>query len=110
MNKRYRTKSRIKTGTYTGDGTEGQTITGVGFRPKYVEIVCSPSDGTETGFTYTKLDQGWGDFCHIHIANNHSDVANAINSLDADGFTVDDAGSDADPNTNSAIYDYIAFG
>ena len=29
---------KIKTGTYTGDGSIGQAITGVGFQPKAVEI------------------------------------------------------------------------
>jgi hypothetical protein len=36
--------------------------------------------------------------------------ANNIISLDADGFTVDDNSGDADPNANTIVYNFVAFG
>ena len=38
--------------------------------------------------------------------SGHAMFTDAIISLDADGFTVDDAGSDAHPNKNGETYNY----
>lgn len=101
---------RIKTGTYTGDGTEGQAIAGVGFRPKYIKIWIHIT-AEVTHNIYEKLDQTWGDYCVRHEAGGgHDNLDNRINSLDADGFTVDDDGNDEQPNNNTQVYDYLALG
>ena len=107
MQRREKSLGVIKTGTYTGDGTTGQTITGVGFRPIVVKVFEHPDD---SGRSFVKLNQGWSDSSFRHGSDSHAFANSAINSLDADGFTVDDNGGDWPPNTNSAIYDYIAFG
>ena len=100
---------RIKTGTYTGDGTTGQAITGVGFQPKYIQIIPKP-----VGFTlnnlYIKFSENWGDYALLIYANGVCSVCNRINSLDSDGFTVDDGGGDADPNKDTRVYDYMVIG
>ena len=98
---------RIKTGTYTGDGTEGQAITGVGFRPKYVRIWPHPI-AEATAQVFEKLDQSWGDY-----AMRTGDIYyfdKRIKSLDVDGFTVDSDGGHQTPNIDGIIYDYIALG
>lgn len=103
---------KIKTGTYTGDGTEGQAITGVGFRPKYVRIYAHHV-AVVAAEIYEKLDQSWGDASrtHTNIADSEHFVhVNKINSLDADGFTVDDAGTNTAPNQAGIVYDYLALG
>jgi len=108
---------RIATGSYTGDGSTGQAITGVGFRPKYVKIWTHPT-ALSSEYIFEKLDQSWGDWSYYHIdvvpvgAGDHAHRADGshINSLDADGFTVDDAGADLDPNANGVVYDYLALG
>lgn len=103
---------RIKTGTYTGDGTVGQAIAGVGFRPKFLNIWPHPV-GEGTSNLDQKLDQGWADFNFDHLIvalNEHGIHDNRINSLDADGFTVDDNGGDETPNTDTVVYDYLALG
>ena len=101
--------TRIKTGTYTGDGSTSKAITGVGFQPKFVMIWDHTSIVTPAASNcYMKLDQSWGDIAYrMHDATA---AANQINSLDADGFTVDDAGTDADPNRNGRVYDYLLLG
>lgn len=97
----------IHTGTYTGDGTEGQGITGVGFRPKFVWIFEHPAGGAAETH-WLKLDQTWGDYAFP--PNAVQSVLSLINSLDADGFTVDDFGGDSNPNADGVTYDYIALG
>lgn len=101
------TRAQIKTGTYTGDGTEGQGITGVGFLPKFVLINLRPTSEASIPGVF-KLDQTWGDYARFLVSNTALD--NRINSLDADGFTVDDDGTDKNPNANGVTYDYLALG
>ena len=109
VNSRKGIVSSIYTGTYTGDGSLGQAIAGVPFPPKYVRIWVRP---IALGLnSYEKLDRTWADFAYEHTAGGgHRGLADAINSLNLDGFTVDDAGVNADPNTNGVVYDYLALG
>ena len=101
---------RINTGTYTGDGTVGQAIAGVGFAPKFVWIWVHPTAEGSTPHM-VKLDQTWGDYSFTMIRSVGNNVwDNRINSLDADGFTVDDDGANNHPNTNGVVYDYLALG
>ena len=104
--------SNFKTGTYTGDGSTDQGITGVGFQPKYVKIwTRDTTDGNtikvfETTDTIVD-DHASGLACQHVAAGGHKVTANAIISLDGDGFSVDDAGSDGHPNTNGQTYNYM---
>ena len=109
--------ARIKTGTYTGDGTEGQAITGVGFKPKYVRIwKQSLTQAQITIFeTTTDIvdDSAAGAAVFIAALSGNPNVKllfNKIISLDADGFTVDDNGINDDPNIDGQIYNYLAIG
>jgi hypothetical protein len=106
---------QIDTGTYTGDGTESQAITGIGFQPKYVRVwerrilTGLAVDVYETTDTII-VDNANG----MSINNSNSKTrTNAIISLDADGFTVDDdagpSGGDH-PNKLGTIYNYMAMG
>jgi len=99
---------RIKTGSYTGDGSEGLSITGIGFTPKVVIITHRPVD-VANHYLLIKTDHAWGDYC-LRIYTSIQATANNINSIDPDGFTVDDAGVDAHPNRADQLYDYIVIG
>lgn len=104
--------AKIKTGNYTGDGTTGQAITGVGFRPKSVFITKHPTTEVATE-VHWKLDPTWADYSvQLSTAAGQEVVItdSKINSLDADGFTVDDNEADTDPNKNTIVYDYLALG
>lgn len=98
---------RLKSGTYTGDGTVDQDITGVGFDPKFVWI-------WKDSITVNTLQLGeWTAtkaYRHENAAGDHLWVSNQLISLDTDGFSVDDAGADAFPNANNTEYYYIAIG
>ena len=118
MKSRYvpdNTLARIATGTYTGDGATSQAITGVGFRPKWVRVMARETSSTtlaiyETTDTVVDDNAAGVALAHSSAAAGHSTQLNAIISLDADGFTVDDSGSDSHPNMNGQVYNYIAIG
>jgi len=99
---------RIKTGTYTGDGTVSQDITGIGFQPKFVWIDKHVVDGGSTSYSYFLNDQFTAGYSKY--AGAQTPQANQIIAIIPDGFTVDDAGGDAHPNANTVAYDYIALG
>lgn len=110
--------ARIATGTYTGDGTTSQAITGVGFQPKFVFITRRFTSAGAISIKDAVLTTDV-------IVDDHADgmaldlqgsldltgfTTNAIISLDSDGFTVDDNGADQDPNQNGTTYNYLAIG
>ena len=106
--------AKIATGTYTGDGATSQAITGVGFRPKYVMIVARATTAGSIGLyetTDTIIDDHASGMTFYHSSTTqHWLETDRIISLDADGFTVDDAGADADPNKSGQVYNYLAMG
>lgn len=106
---------RSATGTYTGDGTTSQGVTCVGFAPKAVWITVRKTDNSTIGGAKEYLwttdvivdDNACGTAIEIPAGDMEG---NAIISLDADGFTVDDAGADNNPNACGSIYNYFAVG
>jgi len=107
----------IKTGEYTGDGTTGQAITGLGFTPKFVKIwrrETVSNSITRIYETTTEIIDDHADGMAIRQDDSVSGVpevaANAIISLDADGFTVDDNGADSAPNKLNDVYNYMCLG
>lgn len=90
---------RVKTGTYTGNGTAGNTITGVGFQP---DVVFIKSAGANDLIARTKTMR-W---------NQSKDCVSAtlletglILSFDPGGFTI---GSDNRVNQNTVAYYWLA--
>lgn len=106
---------QFATGSYTGDGTISQAITGVGFRPRVV-IINTNGPADAGGCLCIKTDQHTGQMCVCMIAGgawgntNMALTDNRIISLDADGFTVDDEAADAPPNKLNEEYVFWAFG
>lgn len=108
----------IKTGSYTGDGTTSHAITGIGFQPKYVKIWQRKTVDANELIAYETTPEimddnaSGGAIVTYEVAAGYSDsfYSNRIISLDADGFTVDDAGSDYPPNKNGEVYNYYCIG
>lgn len=105
---------RLNTGSYTGDGTTSQGITGVGFEPKYVRIWPRKTSAELGGDIYETTDtivddNASGIAWRIAVSAIESKT-NAILSLDADGFTVSDQGTNSIPNENAVVYNYMAIG
>jgi hypothetical protein len=112
----------IATGTYTGDGATSQAITAglSGFQIKMVQILVSDTGNADVA------DHGWVFTTDTYVDNNAAGLAingdagngsgisevriNMINALGTNSFTVDDNGTDAHPNKNSQVYDFIAWG
>lgn len=105
--------ARFATGTYSGDGTESQAITGVGFQVVYLIIVereTADAQGmTVIWTTDTIIDDNAAGMA-VRVTTAATSAINAIIALGADGFTVDDNAVDDDPNKNGVTYNYIAFG
>jgi len=105
----------IATGTYTGDGAVSKKIT-TGFTVKWVKIwtrqVTHNDPIVSLESTDTIVDDNESGAA-IRQANDTGDMdlyVGCIVSLDSDGFTVGDAGSDFHPNQNGTAYNYLALG
>ena len=109
-------QAQIATGTYTGDGATSQAITGVGFAVRYVITQNRQvNDAQATNIHWTSdtiVDDNASGMAMTENVTTGFPMSriNRIISLDADGFTVDDAGADEHPNKNAVVYNYIAFG
>lgn len=107
----------LVTGTYTGDGATSQAITGLGVAPVYVRIwqraTATGSANACHETTDTIIDDnasGMSLAAQTVAGWTAALVTDAIIALGSDGFTVDDAGTDSDPNTNTRVYNFIAIG
>ena len=100
---------RIKTGTYTGDGSTSYAVTGIGFLPKYVRIWLDGNAAVSTP-VYEKSTEHNTTMAVLDLDADTDTVDNAVIALGGDGFTVDDAGTDAHPNKNAQAYCYLCLG
>lgn len=89
--------TEVAVGSYSGNATDNRAITGIGFLPGIVFIAGTGNNTKVARFGNT------GDSAH-YLANA-ADVANVIQSLDADGFTV---GTSASVNTSAETYYWLA--
>jgi uncharacterized repeat protein (TIGR01451 family) len=88
------------TGSYTGNGGNSRSITGLSFRPDFVIVKHDGSDGAVCRLR----DMPAGKSKHLNGSGSFSD--NRILELVDDGFTV---GSDRDVNNSGASYYWVAF-
>ena len=105
---------RIDTGEYTGDGSVAMAVTGVGFTPIWIWIVEKKTvhaQQPQWGFVSDVIQDDVTN-CMVRgvAAGDRWVMQNCINSLDSDGFTVNDAGANTFPNTNAQVYNYMAIG
>ena len=104
---------KIQTLTYEGDGSTSYHID-TDIHPLYVRILNRETVDTtniyisETTNTIVD-DHASGAAIRIQAAAVEMRI-NMIPSLDADGFTVDDAGADAHPNKNGQVYNVLVLG
>lgn len=101
---------QIKVGGYTGDGSDPQAISGVGFLPVFVIVWMRHDSGSNRGIAFRAT--GDSDALSVGQAEEAIDYRDNISSLDADGFSVRNAGSAANfyGNKSGRIYTYVAFG
>ena len=110
--------SSVVTGTYTGDGTTSQVVT-AGIAGEQIKCCVVQARVTSTGavinrgFEWTTNtivdDVAAGLSLNLWNTEVPEWQSNAIIALGVNSFTVDDAGSDAHPNTNGFTYNYIVW-
>lgn len=99
---------QIKVGSYTGDGSDPQSITGIGFLPVFL-IVWMQSDGDSKrgiGFIATP------DSNALVIGTSEMKYNDKLGNLNADGFDVRSSGVNGrfGANQSGKDYTYVAFG
>ncbi|HSH67067.1 MAG TPA: T9SS type A sorting domain-containing protein [Bacteroidia bacterium] len=87
-------------GSYTGNGTNGHSITGLGFRP---DVLIVKSSTASPAFIKTGT-QAANESKQMNVTGGFS--TNAITSFTSNGFTV---GTNASVNTNGTTYYFVAF-
>ena len=85
-----------KTGTYTGDGTDNRSITGLGFQPCWV--IEHANSGQSAHHKLVDMTTNSWRF-------GTTSLADCIQALEADGFQV---GTHAEANGNTTVYRYFA--
>mgnify|MGYP004452502081 CR=1 FL=1 len=104
---------KIATGSYTGDGSTSQAITGVGFTVKFLWVWPRGTAETPNINTFVTTDTIVDDNASgqsYRWGGGTQFAFHALIALGSDGFTVDDAGVDAAPNKNTEVYNYLAIG
>lgn len=91
---------QMATGTYTGDGNDNRSITGVGFQP---DLVIIKGDTTKYA-VWCSSAMTVGD--SAFFADNLAHFTDSIQLLEADGFQI---GTNDKVNTNTVAYHWIAF-
>jgi hypothetical protein len=91
-------KSRIKLGTYSGNGAATQAITGVGFQPNLV-LVCPSHVNYDSWLKLETMGINAKAISETNYTNN------VIISFDVNGFTVGNSGY---INVTGVVYHYLA--
>lgn len=107
--------AKIATGIYTGDGSETNSITGLGLSPKWVRVWKKTTvDATEIDVYETTpeiLDNTDPEAAILYKGTGGIELdRERFVSLDSDGFTVSDGRNDRDPNKTGETYEYVAVG
>lgn len=99
---------QIKVGSYTGDDSNPQAITGVGFAPIFVIVWMRNDSDANRGIAV----RATGDTAAMSFNPGDMRYKDDISSLDADGFSVRNEGGSGEfkGNENSRVYTYVAFG
>lgn len=94
---------RVITGTYTGNGVDSRSITGVGFQPELVIILRDDGTQNDGKRGCWRSSAHTGDATSLFLDTLTTDQ---IQALETDGFQV---GTHARVNANGGTYHYIAF-
>ena len=88
---------------YTGNGSTGQSITGVGFQPDFTWTkIRSPNSYSHQLFDAVR---GAGKNIQSNASNAEGDLTSEFISFDSDGFTIDDVAQ----NVNESGSSYVAW-
>ena len=103
------TAGRVRVSTFTGDGNDDRTISGLGFRPEMVQVVNGllPTPNATTTFK-TASSGSSNDYSLVYVAYASGyQGPDAIQALLPDGFQI---GQDTNVNSGGEPHYYAAFG
>lgn len=95
---------KMGVGSYTGDGSDGRSITGVGFEPGYV-ITRPEARAADKNSAHKPASSGVGRDLSLDFRASDNDV-NDIQALEPDGFQV---GSGGQVNASGRTFYWMAF-
>lgn len=93
-------------GTYSGDGTDGRNITGVGFQPDMVIVRNGTGILATSRRAVMSGDKHFGDLAS-YVTEDTADVVNMVQGMQSNGFQV---GGGANTNQSGATIYWFAFG
>jgi len=104
---------KIQTISYTGDDSTSKTIT-TNFVAKIVLVWMRPEDNTGSAcamWMRSDLSSDQASFKHLGLGG-HQGEDNSLIAIDTTtpGFTVDDGGSNNNPNKNGVVYHALVLG
>lgn len=95
----FKSSPGLKVGTYTGNGTDGRSITGLGFSPGLIFLL--PAESNRASFRSSTFPDS-----DASAFGSDFNLSNTIESLISDGFVI---GNDPRANKNGASFHYVAF-
>jgi hypothetical protein len=103
------TSGKVATGSFTGDGTDNRTITGVGFKPDMVMMKNDTSATAANTNSVMSSKEYNGDAANFigDVPATFIDMQDQIQKMDTNGFQV---GTSANTNESGATIQWIAFG
>jgi hypothetical protein len=99
------TANAFAQGTYTGNGTDNRSITGVGFVPDFVLVKNSNSGTVNNRRPMMNFSESQGDNSS-YVGDALANTANDIQILQSDGFQI---GNSARVNENTITFYWFAF-
>tara|TARA_Y100001937_G_scaffold112774_1_gene160720 strand:- start:988 stop:5148 length:4161 start_codon:yes stop_codon:yes gene_type:complete len=100
-----------KFGSYTGSGSAGKQVTGLGFKPAWVMLKRTDSTGTWVIFDNTRNPQNTADKgINADLSDREYTSADGVVGIDfdSDGFTLQD--NHTTRNASGGTYTFMAFG
>jgi len=94
-----------KIGTYTGSGSSGKSVTGLGFKPNWV--MTKNTNDADTWDRWYIQDSVRGGGAVVYASDTNAEAAYTSMQFDADGFTLNT--NDTGINESGDTYIYMAF-
>ncbi len=100
------TANAFSEGTYTGNGVDNRSITGLGYRPNFALVKNATSVTANNLRPLMTTRENHGDYASF-VGDVVADSVNGIQALESDGFQVGTSGS---VNENTTTMYWFAFG
>ena len=103
-------QDHFNTVLYTGDGTDGRAVTGVGFQPDFTWIKERSAAVTISGHVLFDVVRGATQKLSTNVTDAEATQTNTLQSFDADGFTVGTGGTTGENGSTYVAWNWKANG